>query len=494
MNTRTENHVEIDSTSFSEQINLIQNIFHNSKDLICQYFKISDVQYAIIYLESLIDYEKIEKYIFIPLKQNFGTKQTSTFALEYWRKSTEFQTLKSKLLKGYSIVLIMQDSNFYFVNTGASFNRSLEEPTNEKIITGSHQGFVENLNINLNILRRTIENENLYIDYITLGTQTNSKIAITYLKGIADPQLIKKIMNRLQNTSVDMVFNPGFIEELIEESVLSPFPQILKTERLDRVKANLIEGRIAIFQDGSPCIIIAPINFFSLYQSPDDYNTRSWSGSLIRLIRLISFWIAVNLPAIYIAIIGFHFEILPNDLLMVVKGAVENIPYPPLIEAIIMEFTIELIREAGIRLPAPIGQTIGIVGGLVIGDAVVKAGLISNTMIVVVAITAISGYVVPSIEMSATVRILRFPMMMAAAVMGFIGIIFGLMVLLIHLCELEPFGYPYFSPIAPFKSHKLKDAIIRLPILKKINGLVGKPFQKMEQVSQSKEQKPDETS
>jgi spore germination protein KA len=209
-----------------------------------------------------------------------------------------------------------------------------------------------------------------------------------------------------------------------------------------------------------------PVNFFSFYQSVDDYNKRWQIGSFFRFIRLFSFFIAIGLPAVYIAIVSFHFEVIPFGLILLIKSSLEDIPYPPLFEALLMELTIELIREASIRLPTRIGSTIAIVGGLVIGDAVVKAGLVSNLMIIVVAITAIAAYIVPSNEMSAAVRILRFPFMIAAATLGFFGIVFGFMILLFHLCRLYTFGSPYFAPLAPLNLADLKDAFIRAPFWK----------------------------
>ncbi|GAB6482108.1 spore germination protein [Bacillus cereus] len=450
----------------TEKMKYIQDVFCKSKDLIIRPFELNNYKYVAIFLEPLIDQEKLEKQLFLPLTLKGTIETSNTCTMKYWDSSTDEQTIIENLLNGFTALFIEEKQEVYFINTPASFDRSTEEPANEKVVSGSHQGFIENLHINLNLLRRSIENPNLYIDYLTLGKKTNSKVAITYMKGIANDSAIQEVMKRLNDACADMIFNPGYLEEFIEDSTYSPFPQILKTERVDRVKANLIEGRIAIMAEGNPTALIVPINFFAFYQSPDDYNTRPFIGSFIRIIRLISFWIAITFPALYIAVIGFHFEVLPNDLVLVVKGAVENIPYPPLIEALVMELTIELIREAGIRLPAPIGQTIGIVGGLVIGDAVVKAGLISNTMIVVVAITAIAAYVVPSDEMSSSIRLLRFPLMLAAASLGFLGIVFCLMFLFIHLCEIESFGTPYFAPIAPLHWKDLKDAIIRVPIWK----------------------------
>ncbi len=230
--------------------------------------------------------------------------------------------------------------------------------------------------------------------------------------------------------------------------------------------ANIMDGRIALIMEGSPTALIFPINIFSFFQSPDDYNSRWIVGSFIRFIRTVGFLIAILLPPFYIAVFSFHPEIIPDSLLLTVKSSVNDLPFSPLIEALIMTATLELIREAGIRLPSPIGQTIGIVGGIVIGQAVVQAGLISNIMIIVVGLTAISSYVIPSNEMSSAVRICSYPLMFLSTTFGFIGISFGMMVLAFHLCTLESFGMPYFAPFAPLKLKDFKDSLIRLPLWK----------------------------
>lgn len=286
------------------------------------------------------------------------------------------------------------------------------------------------------------------------------------MKNLANEEIVKEFKRRINRISIDQVPSIGYLQELIEDSTWSPFPHILNTERVDRVVGHLNEGRVAIFLEGNPSCLLIPVTFFAFFQSPDDYNSRWMIGTFIRSMRLVSIAIAVNLPAIYIAVIGFHFEVLPDDLVLPVVSSIRNIPFPPLIEALVMELTIELIREAGVRLPTRIGQTIGIVGGLVIGDAVVRAGLISNTMIVVVAITAVSAYSIPTTEMSDAVRLLRFPLMLLASTFGFVGIVFGFMFILAHLCRLESFGTPYFAPWAPFRLKDIKDTFIRLPIWK----------------------------
>ena len=221
---------------------------------------------------------------------------------------------------------------------------------------------------------------------------------------------------------------------------------------------------MGILADGSSDLSIVPITLFAFFQSPDDYNIRFYNGTFFRLLRFLSFFGSLILPAIYIAVVSFHFEIIPFDMIQIVKGSIENIPFSPFAEALIMAITIELIREAGIRLPNPIGQTIGIVGGLIIGDAVVNAGLISNLMVIVIAVTAIMSFGIPSYEMGNTARMLSFPIMLSAATLGFVGIVFSFMVILIHLCKLNSFGIPYISTLAPLHIQNFKDGIFRFPI------------------------------
>jgi len=278
--------------------------------------------------------------------------------------------------------------------------------------------------------------------------------------------LLHDLEERLNSISTDTIISPGYVAEFIEDNPYSPFPQLLFTERPDRAVAHLMEGRIVILAEGDPSAIILPVTLFAFYQSPDDFHTRWVVGTFVRLIRLASFVIAFQLPGIYIAVVGFHPEILPSDLIITVKSSVERVPYPPLLEAVFMELTMELIREAGIRLPSRVGQTIGIVGGLVIGDAVVQTGLVSLPMVIVVALTAIASYVVPSNEMSTAIRILRFPLMVAAAMFGFIGLTIGLVFILIHLCKLESLKQPYFAPVMPLRFKDLKDTFVRFPIWK----------------------------
>ncbi|MRX72279.1 spore germination protein [Bacillus lacus] len=450
-------------SGYKNRIMFLKEAYDSSDDFIVHEITVGDVPLAFAYFKSLSAADKLFYYI-IPALVNFQGDPVQFFQSLHTDETDLEEEITSSLIDGKVTVIIDSEEKLYTLPLVSIFKRNPEEPNNELIVRGSHYGFIEDLQSNLLLIRQRIESPDLSVKILQLGKQSHTKTAIIFMKNLADDEVVHELQRRLSYIDSDFLISPGFIEEFIEDNPWSLFPQMLNTERPDRVMGNLMEGRIALLSEGSPTALIVPTTFFSFYQSPDDYNSRWVPATFIRLLRLTSFIIAISLPAIYIGVVAFHLEVIPHELLLPMKNSVEGIPYPPLLEALIMELTLELIREAGIRLPNPISQTIGIVGGLVIGDAVVQAGLISDLMIVVVATTAIASFVVPSVEMSTTVRILRFPLMALAATFGFIGIMFGFIFILIGLTKLSSFGTPYFSPFAPLRIKDWKDTFIRLPI------------------------------
>jgi spore germination protein KA len=446
-----------------ENIQYLKEALFHTDDLVRQKVSIPGLTSEFLFMYTMCDQSKIREEILKPILENKDGDLEGILISMRANKHDDLEKVIDLLVKGNAVLFIEGMEDCFVIEVGSNYVRNVTEPNNEKVVEGSHEGFVESVSINLQLVRKHIENRNLVVKRYKLGNETKIEAVIVYLQNLANPELIEEVDRRIQNIDADNISSSEFIEEYIEDRTFSPFPQLLHTERPDRVIGNLLEGRVALLAEGSPTALIMPVTFFAFYQSPDDYSFRSLQGSFIRFIRVCSFAIAIALPAYYIAVVSFHYEVIPEDLLLPIKNSIENIPFQPIIEALFMELTIELLREAGIRLPGPVGQTIGIVGGLVIGDAVVKAGLVSNTMIIVVALTALASFVVPSHEMSASVRMLRFPIMVAASLFGFIGIVYGLMAILIHLCILESFGTPYFAPIAPFRWKDLKDTIIRMP-------------------------------
>lgn len=461
-----------------------QSLFHTD-DLKKQSFCTNGTDSMLLYIDSLVDQEMIQMHILTALSERTDADTHPMFNLGN-QKETNLQSAIDSLLQGRCLYIQDGTCEFHVLFTEKLYARATNEPDNEGVIRGPHNGFIEQLSVNLNLIRRQMNSPSLIVRYYYVGKKTRIKVAVVYVQDLASPELVEQVKDRILSISSDMVLAPGFIQEFVEDSPFSLFPQQLSTERPDRVIANLMEGRVSILAEGSPAVLIAPVTFFAFYQSPDDYHGRWMVSSFLRLIRMMSFIIAFTLPAIYIATISFHSAILPLELAHTIKKSLQSIPFPALIEAMLLELIFEVLREAGVRLPSRVGQTIGIVGGLVIGDAIVRAGLVSYTMIIVVSLTAISSFLVPSHEMSSAVRILRFPMMIGAALFGYIGIVYGLVILTIHLCKLESFGTPYFAPVAPFRLADMKDVFIRFPIW----ALRGRPHdarpQKLKQENDSR--------
>lgn len=442
----------------------IEEALFHSDDLMKKELTYRGTSGVLFYFEPLTDRKQIQDNVIDPLIHNQVMALDKLFTSLEVVMETDLEKGVASLTQGHCLYFSEGRSDFFVLGVATAYKRDVSEPQNEGVIRGQHQGFIEQLTVNLYLIRKLIENPNLTVRYFKLGKLTKTKVAVVYMQDLANADLVKEVERRIQYISSDMVLSPGFIQEFTEDNPFSPFPQHLNTERPDRTVANLMEGRVAILAEGDPTALIVPTTFFAFYQTPDDYHSRWIVGSFIRMIRMVSFLIAFLLPAFYISTISFHADILPIDLVQTLKSSLERVPFPPLVEAMLLEIIFELLREAGIRLPSRVGQTIGIVGGLVIGDGIVKAGLVSYTMIIVVALTAIASFLVPSNDMSSAVRVLRFPMMIMAALFGYVGISFGLMVVFIHLCKLESFGTPFFAPLTPLRFKDMKDTFFRFPI------------------------------
>jgi hypothetical protein len=341
--------------------------------------------------------------------------------------------------------------------------RSIDEPVTEKNVRGPHEGFIEPLNVNLSILRRRIKNNKLKFKNILLGTQAKQKVVIAYMDGIANMDIVNGLFDTVSKINVDGLSNVGQIEQLISSHPNSVFPQFLSTERPDKAMSALLEGRIVILEDGTPRVLIAPVNFFAFFQTLDDYSMLWLHGTFTRLIRLSAFLIAILLPSIYIAIISFYYYAVPLTLLIPLAESRARVPFPPIVEAMILEFTVEMVREASIRLPTYVGTAISVVAGLILGEAAVQAGIVSNLLIIIVAATAIASYVTPSQDMALAIRILRFVFMAIASIFGIIGIVVCTALTTGHLLTIESLGQPYLQPLSPLDKQGLLDSIIRAP-------------------------------
>ncbi|ACX63886.1 spore germination protein [Paenibacillus sp. Y412MC10] len=468
------------STHLKENLETLSLLLNDPSDLTTKVLQVGGVSYtsAIVSLEGLSDQLLIKEQIIQPIQHNPEQYASSMkdvrhvlheienrmISLQITNRTRRWDEVIPVILSGDTILMLEGTDEVLLIKTRKWPGRSIEEPQTEALVRGPRVGFTESIYTNISLLRRHIREPNLTIDPHTIGRRSNQSLVVVYIKGLTNPELIEEVNRRLKSLDLDYAPESGMVEQWIEDSFLSPFPQILNTERPDKVTSALLQGKVAILLDGTPFVLLLPFTFISLLHSPEDYYERWSIGSLIRLLRLVAIGITLFLPALYIAILSFHPGMIPFKLVFSIAASREGVPFPAVIEALLMEVTLELLREAGIRLPKPIGQTIGIVGGLVIGEAAVQAGIVSPIMVIIVALTAISSFAIPSYSAGISFRMLRFAIMIAASFLGLYGIVLTFIMICIHLMRLHSFGIPYLSPIAPSVQHDWKDMFIRVPV------------------------------
>lgn len=367
------------------------------------------------------------------------------------------------LLVGETLFFIHGFNQTIICDTKSWPLRNVTEPESETVIRGPRDGFIESVITNTALIRRRIRSPNLWLEKIELGKITKTQVVISYIKGLASDDLIGEIRQRLKSIEIDGIFESGQIEELIEDTQYTIFPLIQRTERTDVAVSSLLEGRAVILTDGTPFVLVVPINFSDLLQAPDDYYEKFPIGFFIRALRHMAFLLSIFLPGSYVAIINFHHELLPTSLLLRITGTRQGIPFPVAMEVFIMEFLFEILREAGLRLPRMVGPAISIVGALILGDAAIRAGIVSPVVVIVIALTAIASFSTPVFSMSISGRLIRFIVIALGASFGLFGIQFSFLLLGIHLCSLRSFGYPYFAPIGPMIIEDWKDMVFRTP-------------------------------
>ncbi|MDY0405854.1 spore germination protein [Virgibacillus sp. 179-BFC.A HS] len=372
--------------------------------------------------------------------------------------------LFNDLLYGNTIFLLDGVDMVLNINTAGWEGRQIEEPITEGVIRGPREGFVENLLTNMMLVRRHIRDPNLRFDKHSIGKRSKKYMIVSYVEGIVHPELLQEIKRRLQTIDMDDAPDTGYIEEWLQDSFLSPFPQITNTERPDKVSSALLQGKVAILLDGTPFVLIAPATFGNALQSPEDYYERFVIATFIRLLRYLAAFIAIFMPALYIALLSYQPGMLPTNLTISIAAAREGVPFPPFVEAIMMVITMELLREAGARLPKTIGQTIGIVGGLVIGDAAVSAGIVSPVMVVIIALNAVASFAIPEYSLGISFRIILLGFMIAAGLLGIYGIILAYIMVNIHIVNLKSVGVPYSAPFGPFFKGDWNDLVMRAPL------------------------------
>ncbi|WP_169823978.1 spore germination protein [Bacillus marinisedimentorum] len=458
--------------------NLIENekylraVFSNSYDVIYRKIHIgkgdSACKALFIAISGMFDQDQVQKNILDPLmevedcsSEILHGMETEIISAHNCGETRGFEDAVKSILKGEPALFINGLEKAYLLRSATWEMRGIQEPVTETVVRGPREGFVETLQVNTSMLRRKIRNSRLKIEHLEIGEVTETPVAVAYIDGIANKELIKEVKKRLTGIKTDAILESGYIEEFIEDAPLSVFPTVSNTERPDITAAKLLEGRVAILTEGTPVVLVVPYLMFESFQNAEDYYSRPYLSSLVRALRLTGFFFSSLAPGIYLAFQNFHIEVFPTDLLISFAAAREGVPFPLFAEILFMLLGFEFLREASVRMPRPVGQAISIVGALILGESAVNAGFVGSPTIIVIAVSAISGLVVPSLN--DITSIMRLVYLVAAALFGMYGIMLVLMFWLIHVNSLTSFGVPYLGSWYPLSLSSWKDFIFRAP-------------------------------
>lgn len=424
----------------------------------------------VVYLDNMVDVKAVNDSIIARLQEaapdslgNAPVLAASTLANAEVKVSQNLDQVVGQILLGWTAVFVSGLEQALTASTIGYQTRSIMPPETEVTIEGPKEAFVESLPVNITMVRRRIKDPKLQFESIVLGTRTRTIIMVGAIHGLADPGVLAEVKKRLQSIKVDGILGAEMVHEFITDCPLSIFPTLLKRERPEQVVSCLLEGRVAIFIEGYPWVFTCPSTFPQFLQAGDDYYENFYYATFLRWLRYTSFIITLTLPSLWLALVTHHWEMLPTPLALAVAGGREGVPFPIFLEVIGMEITFELLREAGIRLPKAIGQAVSIVGALVIGQAAVQAGLVSPTIVILVSLTGIASFTIPTYATSIALRMLRFPLILITSQLGLPGLVAGVLVIWGYMTHMTSFGVPYMSPLTPFRSKDQKDILLRLP-------------------------------
>ncbi|MEH7045301.1 spore germination protein [Bacillus thuringiensis] len=452
-----------------DRIHSLQNLIEKlkkSSDFI-NYHTSDDetMPYWISYYRPSLDGEKLQKYLMPTLLEK------PCASLEQLKEhipmsgitiTNDLQKIEDMVLKGHAIIqLNQQDQKCMLANIAIDTYRAPSPPLNESTVIGPQEGFVEAIDTNINLVRKRLPVLDLQTKEMIVGEFSKTKVVMMYLDNLAEKDNVDFLEESLRALEYDQINDSAYIQELMGEK--SIFPLYINTERTDRVTKALIDGKIAIFVDGSPSVLLTPVSYFDFFISPEDYNVSWMYATFSRILRLIAVLFSICATPLYVAVLNYHYELIPSDLLETLILSRAQVPFPPLIEALFLELAIDLLREAGARLPMKVGQTLGIVGGIVIGQASVQAGLTSNILLIIVALSALASFITPIYKMGNAVRLLRFPFLAFAEIGGLFGISLGFIFLFTHLFRLTSLRKPY-ALFYPTRQQSVKDSWIRFPL------------------------------
>ncbi|WP_157256852.1 spore germination protein [Paenibacillus sp. Soil750] len=465
-------------TQLDATITFVQKLLGDNDDFIIRRFCIfDDLPAVVMFFPDLIDKQYLNDHILRPLmltsSQDYA-KAVSRSMKEFLlndtlyacegRTETQLNEIIQAIVEGKTVLLVDGVTDAFIFSTRHVDKRSITQPETEQVIRGAREGFIEMLGTNLALLRYRLPTPDLRIKTMRIGRITKSKVAICFIDGIVSPALVEEVFRRLSLIDIDGILDVGYLEQFIEDNHVSPFPQIQNTERPDKAVANLLEGRVILLVDGSPFALILPTVFSQFYQTVEDYSERYLLVSFIRLSRLVALVFSLIFPSLYVALISFNPELIPTEFAVAVAGGRAGVPFPSVIEVLIMEISMEVLREATLRLPQQVGGALSIVGVLVVGQAAVAAGFISPITVVIIALTTIGSFATPAYNAALALRLLRFPLVILSGIFGLYGVMIGLILIANHMLSLRSFGVPYLSPIVPGNFQGMKDTLARLPL------------------------------
>lgn len=434
-----------------------------------------------LYFNMLINMEIIDEEILKPLANNLdsvaNTSDLQKLIVEgkIYHIDIKVETDEDKIITSIldgCFALVCEEQAYVFDTRNYS-RRSIDEPANESVVIGPREGFIEARTTNISLIRRRLQTPKLKVVDETIGSESKTTVSILYMEGTANPELVKDVVERIKSIDIPALISITDFEEHMVERKYSIFPQLISTEKPDKVAANIIEGKVAVVIDGFPMVYIMPAVFAMFMQAPEEYNINYFVSSFIRLIRYISTFVTVTLPGLYISVITFHQEMLPTTLAKSIIASKQDVPLPAYLEIIIMLLAFEILLEAGNRMPKTAGQTVSIVGALIVGEAAVNAKFVSPAVVVIVAASAICGFVIPSADMSNSVRLGRFFLVIVASIAGLYGMSLALIVAIYYLSGMTSFKTSYLKPFADNSGKELlADTLVRMPSTKRKDKMV----------------------
>ncbi|MDD6175991.1 MAG: spore germination protein [Firmicutes bacterium] len=457
------------SASLTENLAYLRGAFAETSDLVVRRIVIGGRECALINMEGLISQQAYAQGVLDPImkgdyegltaEEQFERIRDSIVALSDQMQLNNFDEVFGLIMSGFAVILLDGVACGLSVGMQGYSFRSVSEPATEAMQRGSREGFVEVIRINLSMVRRRMKTPDLRFEMMQVGTRSKTDVALCYLNGVVSQEILQKVRARLQACPLETVLESGYLQPFLDDRPLSLFTGVGLSERPDTVCGKITEGRIAVFVDGTPMVLIVPYLFVENFQSFDDYADRPYFAAFTRWMKYLAFLIATLLPGLFVAIGTFHPALFPTPMLYNLVSSEASQPFSLMLEALVIHFIYELMREAGLRLPKPIGHAVGIIGGLVIGDAAVQAGLIGAPMIMVVALTAMSSFVIP--QLYEPVAVLRFAFIVIGGCFTFFGLVLAFAAVLVNLCAVGPYGVPYTAPLSPLRWRSLRDVLVR---------------------------------